>query len=215
LFDLEDGGSSEVKAGSRYIVGKGVFELEDLPAPVLPTPVAKPTLTLTPRGVVTLKPKSGPSVKLPAEGKTLEEARAARGPVQWPEWPEPVATIYRIACRDGSVSDQYIGQTIHFDRRRWDHFLGRDSKLYDFIRDHGGWPNWKMSVVRQYPSCRDKNELDRLEWHWWNTLGGSLNSVRPGTHTHLWRGSDQEFEASVHKGLPTETFFKTLRVINL
>jgi hypothetical protein len=147
--------------------------------------------------------------------ETLEEARAARGPVQWPEWPEPVATIYRIACRDGSVPDQYIGQTIHFDRRRWDHFLGRDSKLYDFIRDHGGWPNWKMSVVRQYPSCRDKCELDRLEWHWWNTLGGSLNSVRPGTHTHLWRGSDQDFEARVHQGLPTGDFFKKLRSINL
>lgn len=73
LFDLEDGGSSEVKAGSKYIVGKGVFELEDLPAPALPTPAAKPTLTLTPRGVVTLKPKSGPSAKLPAEGKTLDE----------------------------------------------------------------------------------------------------------------------------------------------
>jgi hypothetical protein len=147
--------------------------------------------------------------------ETLEEARAARGPVQWPEWPEPVATIYRISCRDGSVPDQYIGQTIHFDRRRWDHFLGRDSKLYDFIRDHGGWPNWKMSVVRQYPSCRDKNELDRLEWHWWNTLGGSLNSVRPGTNTHLWRGSDQEFEERVRQGLPRKDFFKTLRVINL
>jgi hypothetical protein len=147
--------------------------------------------------------------------ETLEEARAARGPVQWPEWPEPVATIYRISCRDGSVSDQYIGQTIHFDRRRWDHFLGRDSKLYDFIRDHGGWPNWKMSVVRQYPSCRDKNELDRLEWHWWNTLGGSLNSVRPGTNTHLWRGSDQVFEERVRQGLPRKDFFKSLRIINL
>jgi hypothetical protein len=147
--------------------------------------------------------------------ETLEEARAARGPVQWPEWPEPVATIYRISCRDGSVPDQYIGQTIHFDRRRWDHFLGRDSKLYDFIRDHGGWPNWKMSVVRQYPACRDKCELDRLEWYWWNTLGGSLNSVRPGTHTHLWRGSDQVFEERVRQGLPRKDFFKTLRVINL
>jgi hypothetical protein len=147
--------------------------------------------------------------------ETLEEARAARGPVQWPEWPEPVATIYKISCRDGSVPDQYIGQTIHFDRRRWDHFLGRDSKLYDFIRDHGGWPNWKMSVVRQYPACRDKNELDRLEWHWWNTLGGSLNSVRPGTNTHLWRGSDQVFEERVRQGLPRKDFFKSLRIINL
>ena len=147
--------------------------------------------------------------------ETLEEARAARGPIEFPELPEPVATIYRIACRDGSVPDQYIGQTIHFESRRWAHFLGRDSKLYDFIRDHGGWPNWKMSVVRQYPACRDKSELDRLEWHWWNTLGGSLNSVRPGTHTHLWRGSDQEFEERVRQGLPTGEFFKKLRSINL
>jgi hypothetical protein len=163
----------------------------------------------------TLRASPSWSLDVLSTHETLEEARAARGPVQWPELTEPLPTIYKISCRDGSVPDQYIGQTIHFDRRRWDHFLGRDSKLYDFIRDHGGWPNWKMSVVRQYPACRDKNELDRLEWHWWNTLGGSLNSVRPGTNTHLWRGSDQEFEERVHKGLPTETFFKTLRVINL
>lgn len=70
LLDLEDGGSSTVKAGERFVVGLGVLTLED---PVAPPEVVKPKVKLTPRGTVMLKPKSGPNTKLAAGGKDLEE----------------------------------------------------------------------------------------------------------------------------------------------
>ncbi len=74
LLDLEDGGTSTVKAGERFVVGLGVLSLEDPPTPPPPPEVVKPKLKLTPRGTVTLKPKSGPSSKVPAAGRDLEES---------------------------------------------------------------------------------------------------------------------------------------------
>lgn len=72
LLDIVDGGASTVKAGEKFVVGLGVLTLEDLPTP--PPAVAKPKVKLTPRGTVMLKPKSGPSAKLAAEGRELDES---------------------------------------------------------------------------------------------------------------------------------------------
>lgn len=111
-----------------------------------------------------------------------------------------IPTIYKICCKDLSISDQYIGQTINFDNRRFSHFLSsfyKTNKLYDFIRDHGGWSNWKMSIIKQYPHCNDKYELSRLEHYWWKTLGGLLNSNKPGSFKENYRGSDEEFEECI------------------
>ena len=117
--------------------------------------------------------------------------------------PINLPTIYKICCKDLSIPDQYIGQTINFDNRRVSHFIScvwkdkHNTYLYDFIRDHGGWTNWKMSIIKQYPYCDGKYELERLEWYWWITLGGSLNSNKPGSFKDKYRGSDASFEECI------------------
>ena len=74
LIDPVDGGVSAVKAGERYVLGSGVFSVDE-PPPTPPAPVVpRPTLQLTPHGAVTLKPKSGPALKLAPEGLALDEA---------------------------------------------------------------------------------------------------------------------------------------------
>ena len=122
-----------------------------------------------------------------------------------------VPTIYKIFCRDESIKELYVGQTINFDSRRFSHFMTlnffkSNIKLYEFIRSHGGWGNWKMEIVRQYPLTTTKSDLDRLEWYWWNKLGGELNSMKPGTHRSKWKGLDEEFEESVCSCLNLEKF---------
>ena len=122
-----------------------------------------------------------------------------------------VPTIYKIFCRDQSIKELYVGQTINFDNRRFSHFLSSTLhenvlRLYEFIRSHGGWRNWKMEIVRQYPLTTTKQNLDRLEWYWWNKLGGELNSMKPGTHRSKWKGLDEEFEESVCSCLNLEKF---------
>lgn len=70
LLDVTTDGGATLKAGQRFVVGVGVLELEDAQKP---PEVVKPTVKLTPRGTVTLKPKSGVLAKLPAEGRELQE----------------------------------------------------------------------------------------------------------------------------------------------
>jgi hypothetical protein len=129
-----------------------------------------------------------------------------------------VPTIYKIFCRDPKVPQLYVGQTINFENRMFSHFMSlhfheSDLKLYEFIRSHGGWGNWKMVIVKQYPLMTTKQNLDRLEWYWWKTLGGELNSMKPGTHRSKWKGCDEEFEESVCLGLNLEKF--SIKEINL
>ena len=85
-------------------------------------------------------------------------------------------------------------------------FYKSNIKLYEFIRSHGGWGNWKMEIIKQYPLTTTKQDLDRLEWYWWKTLGGELNSMKPGTHRSRWKCLDEEFEESVCLGLNLEKF---------
>ena len=127
-------------------------------------------------------------------------------------------TIYKIFCRDQSIKELYVGQTINFDSRRFSHFtcsMYRHLKLYEFIRSHGGWDNWKMEIVRQYPFCRDREDLDRLEWYWWKKLDGELNSITPGhvcsfektKYKEKLIEKTEEFEQMVIDDVPRKNFF--------
>ena len=73
LFDVEDGGSSTVKAGERFVVGVGVLSLEDVPTAPKPVEPEKPKVKLTPRGTVMLKTRAG-NAKLPVSGRELDES---------------------------------------------------------------------------------------------------------------------------------------------
>lgn len=91
-------------------------------------------------------------------------------------------TIYKIFCKDETIQDTYIGHTKNFETRIIEHMklsLTSSKKLYEFIRSHGGWNNWNMVTLGSY-RCRNRGEASRVEWFWWNKLGGSLNTVRPG-----------------------------------
>jgi len=145
--------------------------------------------------------------------ETYEDAKSQKipGSLNVYENVPNVPTIYTIRCRDPTVTELYVGQTINFESRRDSHFVAslyKPLKLYAFIRDHGGWSNWKMERVREYPFCTDKTELDRLEWYWWNKLGATLNSVRPGNPKERKDRMDH-YEQMVVENLPRETFFGT------
>jgi hypothetical protein len=127
-----------------------------------------------------------------------------------------VPTIYKIYCRDPSVTETYVGQTINFDSRRDSHFVAslyKKLKLYDFIRSNGGWSNWKMVRIREYPNCTDKTELDRLEWYWWHKTGSTLNSIKPGQKCDFEKFKEklfektEQYEQMVINDVPRKNFF--------
>ena len=91
-------------------------------------------------------------------------------------------SIYKIYCLDPCIVSQYIGHTTNYESRYESHMLSSsysNMKLYEYIRVHGGWSNWCMVPIKVY-HCLHKGEAHRLEWYWWNKVGGVLNSCIPG-----------------------------------
>ena len=96
------------------------------------------------------------------------------------------SVIYRIVCKDTNITDCYVGSTTNFNNRKSQHKDncnnpnrgGYNFKVYQFIRENGGWKNWDMIMVEKYP-CNDKLELHKKEREVFETLKATLNSEIP------------------------------------
>jgi len=90
--------------------------------------------------------------------------------------------IYKIVCNDLSVKDVYVGGTTNFRTRKNKHKSSCDTKktykIYQIIRDNGGWVNWTMLEIEKFP-CKDKNESRTRERYWYEQLKPTLNTILP------------------------------------
>ena len=95
-------------------------------------------------------------------------------------------SIYKLCCKDITITDIYVGSTCNFTKRKWSHknsCKNENSKsysfyVYQFIRDHGDWDNWEMIELIKYP-CDTKRELALKEREYLELLGGTLNKQIP------------------------------------
>jgi len=93
--------------------------------------------------------------------------------------------IYKLVCNDTDVVENYIGSACCFSKRKGQHKStcnNVNSKEYNqykyqFIREHGGWENWSMIIVKDFP-CNSKRELECEERNQMELLGGQLNKVK-------------------------------------
>ena len=94
--------------------------------------------------------------------------------------------IYKISCKDHSITDLYVGHTINFVQRQMAHknscnnekSSNYNCKLYQIIRENGGWNNWTMSIVNFF-NCTNKTEAREKEQEYYKLLNANLNSVEP------------------------------------
>lgn len=60
-------------------------------------------------------------------------------------------TFYEIKCLNPEITENYIGHTKNFIRRKWEHHsrykTGVNWKLYNTIAINGGWDNWTMVII--------------------------------------------------------------------
>ena len=90
--------------------------------------------------------------------------------------------IYKIYC--DSLSDIYIGSTNNLNRKIVDHkkdcynknVAKYNNKLYTFIRDKGGFDNWKFEILETLESSNE--ERKKKEQYYINKLNPSLNTYR-------------------------------------
>ena len=90
--------------------------------------------------------------------------------------------IYKIYCKDENIKDFYIGSStnlyvrinVHKCRCNNEDTDGYYLKLYEFIRENGGWENFNIEVI-EYFNCNSKKELIQKEQEYINKLKPSLN----------------------------------------
>ena len=96
------------------------------------------------------------------------------------------SVIYKICCDDVSITDVYVGSTTNLSKRKPVHKYkcnnerdkAHNLNVYQFIRANGGWDNWDVVVVEEYP-CDSKNQLHTRERHHMEPLNATLNKVIP------------------------------------
>jgi hypothetical protein len=93
--------------------------------------------------------------------------------------------IYKIVCNDLTVKDCYVGSTTDFRKRKTQHKHScicsnekNNLKVYNFIRDNGGWDNWTMVLVEEYP-CDTSLKAHARERHYIEQLNANLNKNIP------------------------------------
>ena len=90
--------------------------------------------------------------------------------------------IYKIWKDD----DFYVGSTTDFASRKSKHKSACNSetghhynyKLYQTIRDKGGWDAWEMTPLEEYVECKSKTQTRIREEEWRVKLNASLNSQK-------------------------------------
>tara|TARA_B000000565_G_C23660433_1_gene330205 strand:+ start:278 stop:790 length:513 start_codon:yes stop_codon:yes gene_type:complete len=94
------------------------------------------------------------------------------------------SVIYRIYCKNQDITDCYIGSTKCFEDRFNFHKNSTYNKnlhfykykVYQFIRDNGGWDNFNKEILEYY-SCNNKVELKLKEQEY-------ISNYKPTLNTH-------------------------------
>lgn len=90
--------------------------------------------------------------------------------------------IYKIVCKDESITDLYVGHTTNFSHRKNIHKTScinnnSNKKIYKRINEMGGWDNWEMLIIDRC-ICKDSTEARMKEQEWTDKLKANLNSMK-------------------------------------
>ena len=94
--------------------------------------------------------------------------------------------IYKIVCKDESITDCYVGHTTNLKKRKIQHkesCTNKTSKqynndLYTFIRANGGLDNWNINILETC-NCENIFQARERERYWIKTLEAKLNNRMP------------------------------------
>ena len=94
--------------------------------------------------------------------------------------------IYKIVCKDITISNIYVGSSTDWVKRKSQHKSTCNNEndrhykiyFYQFMRSHGGWNNWTMLKICNYP-CNNKFELCNEERYYMELLQSDLNKQKP------------------------------------
>jgi len=117
------------------------------------------------------------------------------------------SVIYKL-CHLNDLDNEniYIGSTTNFKNRKHGHKGACNNKntkkynckLYQFIRDNGGWDEWQMILIESFP-CNNKIELQIRERYHIELLKSKLNQLIPTRTYKEYCDDNKETLAEKHK----------------
>lgn len=90
--------------------------------------------------------------------------------------------MYKIVPKDLNSNLIYVGHTTNFRKRKSQHkencnnlhYERSNLKVYQIIRDNGGWDEWEMIKIEKFP-CNDGNEAKYRERQLMEEFNANLN----------------------------------------
>lgn len=124
--------------------------------------------------------------------------------------------IYKLCSLDQNIKDIYVGQTTDFNRRKSSHkqkcnnekTKEHNFKVYQFIRANGGWDNWNMIQIEEYP-CNNRREADARETYWMKELNSTLNSRQSFTTKEERNNQTKKYQKTEKGKLAIKNFNQT------
>ena len=85
-------------------------------------------------------------------------------------WETTEVSFYKFVCKDPDILYSYVGHTISFRHRKWQHKTVCNNPndkhynipLYVFIREHKGWENWDMIQIHSQ-FCKNALHAKQIE----------------------------------------------------
>lgn len=93
------------------------------------------------------------------------------------------AHIYKLCCLDVTITDIYVGSCKSMTHRKYGHKQActkpddknHNLRVYQFIRENGGWNNWSMVELKEW-QCESKAEMGKVENEHMISHHATLNS---------------------------------------
>jgi hypothetical protein len=94
--------------------------------------------------------------------------------------------LYKLVCKDTTITDCYVGHTTDFKTRKCGHKQKCNNvnakeynfEVYTFIRNHGGWDNFDMVLI-ETKTCNNSLDAFRVERNHIEGLSATLNMRIP------------------------------------
>ena len=120
--------------------------------------------------------------------------------------------IYRFVCNDVNINNTYVGSTTNWSRRKAEHKSVCNNpnnnqhhfNVYQVIRANGGWDNWNMVLVEDYP-CIGKREAEQREQYWKEHFNDNMGTKR------AFITEEQKAEYNTERSAKYETTHKEQR----
>ena len=129
--------------------------------------------------------------------------------------------IYKIECKDPNITKTYGGHSTNLIKRRARHKSDCNNPnakaykyyVYQFIRENGGWENWRIVWQYDYP-CASKKEATLEESKYVKQEKCELNSVIPYISEEEKKEKNKEYQKIKRENETPEEKAKRLKEKN-